>query len=319
MSERTELKTPEAIYAETKPFDPLSRLPEFEKRYPDSFTLLRLGGIHPTDPMIDLTSPYTGIIQARDFRNIGEHCVAVACCYDIIASALKKAGVISDSEHDQGIHMAIGHDWSKRYEIMGGDARKAGIDVGPYTEKFYQSVADQLIALGTPPYLVEYARVSGRETGHLSFKNFLILEDGIPTIRPEMWLDKLVHLADDMTATSIPLEGQRAQTCFLTIEERMIARDFRRVYPWLWKEGVGYDQASTRFVDVADVTEPRPGLEHPASFAFYQVFIANAICREIKQILEPRSDLPAPQFVKNLVNTTLGSFNPNPPSILKFC
>lgn len=78
-----------AILAEARPFDPLTRLGEFERRYPFAMRILRIGGVHPTeDPKMD--NPYTGQPHDESFTNIGEHCLAVACFAEAVAKQLQE-------------------------------------------------------------------------------------------------------------------------------------------------------------------------------------------------------------------------------------
>lgn len=139
----------------------------------------------------------------------------------------------------------------------------------------------------------------------MSIRDFLTLQDGIPSLVPGRMVDKIIHLADDMTSTSIPLPVERPLTLYLTPWERMVASDFPTRYPFLWKEGLAFD------VQGEVVTLPDFGgtadraLRWMRSYAYWQPFVSNEICREIQGIVDPGNRQKSEYFVKDLVNNTL--------------
>lgn len=80
----------------------------------------------------------------------------------------------------------------------------------------------------------------------------MTLQDGIPSLVPNRLVDKIIHLADDMTSTSIPQPGERTLTVYLTPWERMIASDFYNRYPHLWKEELAFDMQGS-VVTIEDI------------------------------------------------------------------
>src|SRR3989338_7564875 len=89
----------EVILAEAKPFDPLTHLEDFEKRFPIAMGILRIGGVHPTEDA-KMDNPYTGQPDNESFTNVGEHCLAVACFAESVAQRLQERGVFKQAETD---------------------------------------------------------------------------------------------------------------------------------------------------------------------------------------------------------------------------
>lgn len=293
----------EAILAEARPFDPLTRLAEFTEKYPFAMQILRIGGVHPTEDA-KMDNPYTGKPHDESFTNIGEHCLAVASLANTVAIRLYQSGVISAEDVDMATSRGLVHDANKRLEIMRRNAVREGVIQDAYSPLAYDTIRPILIARGVDQEFVDYVAKAGKETSHLSIKDFLTLSDGIPTLTAGRMVDKIIHLADDMTSTSIPQAGERALTFYLTPWERMIASDFADRYPYLWKEGLGFDQTGEVAV-INDLQKAEPSLRYVRSYAYYQPWLSNEICREIQQRINPRNTQRPEYFVKDLVNNTL--------------
>lgn len=294
----------EAVLRETVSFNPLSRLAEFERRYPQAMLLLRIGGIHPIEstPMVNPFICRKKILDDESYANIGEHCVAVACCYSAIAGVLVSVGQLTQSDSESGMQRALIHDAAKRYGIM---RKKAMGQTSIPSDPAYTLIKPTLEKQGIASELVEYMARAGSETGHNSKKDFLkINDDGEVYLVSDRLVDKIVHLSDDMTSTNIPQPDERAVTKYLTPWERMIASDFPNRYPWFWIEGIGFDLTGQP-VRVDDVKNPQSNLRGVDSYAYYQVFVSNAICGEFKQTIDPKAVGPAEYFIKSLVNQTL--------------
>lgn len=293
----------EALLAEARPFDPLSRLEEFSAKFPFAMQILRIGGVHPTEDT-PMDNPYTGKPHIESFTNIGEHCLAVASAANTIATKLHEKGALAQSDVQLITSRALVHDANKRIEIMRRNAVREGAIQDAYSPKAYETIRPILLAQGTDPGLVEYMARAGAETSHLSFGDFLQLQDNTPCLVPGKMVDKIIHLADDMTSTSIPLPGERPETFYLTPWERMVASDFPNRYPFAWKEGLGLDE-SGNVVTTSDISAPESNLIFVRSYAYWQPFISNAICGEIQGIIDPKSQQKPEYFVKDLVNSAL--------------
>ncbi|MBI2018923.1 hypothetical protein HYS96_04450 [Candidatus Daviesbacteria bacterium] len=293
----------ETILAEARPFDPLTRLTEFTEGFPFAIQILRIGGVHPTeDARID--NPYTGKPHDESFTNIGEHCLAVASLANTLAFRLYEKGVLSMEEAGLVTSRALVHDANKRIEIMRRNAVREGAVREAYTPQAYETIRPILTAQGIDPELVNYMAGAGKETAHLSIGDFLTLSDGIPSLVPNKMAEKIIHLADDMTSTSIPLSGKRPLTVYLTTWERMIASEFPTRYPFLWKEGLAFDPKGD-VTPIQDITMVTPNLRWPRNYAYWQPVVSNAICREIQAIIDPGNQQRPEYFVKALVNSTL--------------
>ncbi len=293
----------EAILEKARPFDPLTHLEDFTKRFPSAIQLLRIGGVHPTEDA-EMANPYTGKPHNESFTNVGEHCLAVASLASTLAFKLHELGAMSMEEAELATSRALVHDANKRIEIMRRNALREGIVEEAYTPKAYETIRPILQAQGINPELIDYMAKAGKETGHLSIRDFLILPDGIPSLVHDTMVDKIIHLADDMTATSIPEAGERPLTVYLEPWERMVTSDFPHRYPFLWKEGLAFN-GDGEVVSVQDVATADRKLRWIRSYAYWQPFTSNEVCREIQSIIDPESKQKPEYFVKALVNNVL--------------
>lgn len=295
----------EAILRKARPFDPLTHLEDLTQRFPLGMQRLRIGGVHPKE-FIVMNNPYTGQPDEESFTNTGEHCLAAACAAEVIAEVLKQRGIITQAEADQATLEGLDHDVNKRIEVFRRNAVRAG-KVPPndvYSPHGYATIVPILLAQGYDQDTIAYIARAGRQTAHDSLKDFLMLQDGIPSLVPNKMVDKIVHLADDMTATSIPQEREKPSTVYLTTWERMVVSDFPKRYPFLWTEGLAFDTQG-EIVTLADINTADPNLRWVRPYVYWQPFVSNAICREIQGIIDPKSQEKPDYFVKNLVNSIL--------------
>ncbi len=286
---------------EVKPFDPLSQLAHFEREFPEQMKLFRLVGIHPTESTNPL-NPYTKELSSENFSNIGEHCIAVAHCASKIASALVKQQLITEEDAHWITERALVHDLNKPFEIMRRNAQKVGLAEDVYSVSAYEKLKPLLDEAGIPPELSEYLIKAGAETGHNSLKTFIIAgPDGFEGLVRGMVSEKIVHLADDMTFTSNPKDGQRPITVFLTCWERMLASQFIEKYPSLWNEGlVASDDGS--ITGVRDLKQIPEGHKVIGDYAELQVRVANTIARELQLLVDPGSREKPESFIRRVVN-----------------
>lgn len=288
-------------------FSSTRALEEFEARFPQIMDLFGRVGIHPSRPK-SLFNPYTGQDSREYFSNIGEHCLAVGFAAARIVEALVRAGTVQESQATAVIERALIHDITKPYEIMRRDAKKAGLAEEAYTVSAYQKLYPLLVEIGISEPLAKYLTEAGTETGHNSLKNFIVLDgSAICGLVAGRIAEKIVHLADDMTFSSTPRHaGDVTTTMFLTPWERMLASGFIEKYPWLWKEGLGVQEAG-EIVALADIRQPDPGVSVIGDYAALQVEIARMIARELQLLIDPTSEhkQEPEQFIKDLINNRI--------------
>lgn len=274
--------------------------PDFKARFPIEMGILRVGGVYPGQAEAS-QNPYTGEFESEYFGNIGEHCMAVALCSQAIAERVfgEKSPKIKSI-----VSRALVHDSTKRLEIMRKKAVKAGVIDDAYSQSAYDTVKPFFQEKGIAPDIVEYMAKAGSETGHISYPSFVQIVDGRPVLNirdnlPEM----IVHLADDMTFTPIGKEGEAIKTYFLTTPERMEASDFPSRYPFMYKEGFGFDKQGN-VVFVKDTKEEHPELVAVRNYGEWMVWIASEISRYLVGIMGESPEDPQ-EFLKDVVNKSL--------------
>ncbi len=269
-----------------KRFDPLSRLDEFEQRFPLAMKVLELAGVHPTKPR-EIFDPYKKAIDKSDWRNVGEHCLAVAHAGLQIAEELKRLGILTQEAVERIGERCLVHDAAKRYEGLRRNAAKAGIFVGDaYSASAHEALGNALKGEGLSAELADYLTRSGSETGHLSFRLFV---EPLPHAKFKTSTlsisDKIIHLADDMTYTEL-IEGRSPETMYLIPAERMVAAEFGTRYPWMFKEGLATDSKG-KVVDVKDIGNLPENYEPIGTYAYLQPRISGAICHDLRNLIAP--------------------------------
>lgn len=286
-----------------------ARYPEvkerFEKEHAVAMAVLDIGGVHP-DKQAPMLNPYLeiGELDAENFGNIGEHCVAVGCCAEQIADALIAAGAIDAAEKGAIVGRAIIHDANKRFEVYRRKAQKAGAPVEVYSRSAYDTMYDVLQDKDMTGPLVEYVRHAGKETGHTSLSQFVQLqEDGGSALRQDLTLhEMIVHLADDMVASPLPGQTQNTDTRLVTIDERMMLGNFSERYPFLFVEGFGFRDDGT-VSEVKDAVANQDGtIREGRTYADWQQRVARWICEKLQQSIDPESSIDPELFIKQLVN-----------------
>lgn len=277
-------------------------LPDFESRFPVEMGILRLGGVYPRERNEGVVNPYTGELDTEYFGNIGEHCLAVALCAEIIANNILEK---DDPRKRTIVARALIHDSTKRFEIMRKKAVRAGIIDDAYSAKAYDTIKPLLEEKGVAQDIIEYMANAGSETGHISFIDFVYLHNGILTLRTEDNLAEIiVHLADDMTHTPITSAGETSNTYFLTTPERMEASNFPERYPFMYKEGFGFDKEGNPVL-VKDVSKTQ-GLFHVKTYAEWQVWIASEMAKHLVGLMSPQTPIEDPQqHLKDIVNKAI--------------
>lgn len=279
----------------------------FETAYPIEMSVLRLGGVYPREINAGTVNPYTDETDTEYFGNIGEHCVGVAECADILTEQFLGA---DNPLRKQTVSRALVHDAGKRFEIMRKKAVKTGKADDAYSPKAYETIQPILEKAGVTNDVIGYMTRAGQETGHISLPRFVTLtNDSQPAVNTDSVPDMIVHLADDMTFTPIVSAGESAETSYVTIEERMKLSDFPNRYPFLYKEGFGFDRDG-KLVMVKDVSQTMSDLRHVRTYADWQVWVANEICRHLVSLADSQTYIEKPgEYIKTLVNTRLRQRN----------
>lgn len=286
---------------EVKRFDPLSLLARFQRDFPKQMEVFRLVGIDPTQSTPPV-NPYTQQPFTESFSNIGEHCIAVAHCASKIVAALVQRGIMRDEDARGIAERALVHDLNKPFEIMRRDAQKVGLAEDVYSVSAYAKLEPLLKQAGISSELSEYIVKAGTETGHNSLSTFIVAgPNGYEGLKSGMLAEKIVHLADDMTFTNNPKEGQRPITAFMTCWERMLMLQFVEKYPFLWTEGLVLT-AEGMITAVKDLTRIPEGHLSIGNYASLQVRVANSIAKELQILLNPKNTDNPDSFIRSVVN-----------------
>lgn len=116
------------------------------------------------------------------------------------------------------------------------------------------------------------------------------------------WVQKIVFLADNMTATTIPKPSVPAATYLLTPRERQVVSELSARYPGMTGRGLAKDP-ERGIIDVEVATSPRSQLL--GSYLQLQWYLSNLIAAELATIQAGKT-VPAPDVhVKKAVNTAL--------------
>lgn len=284
--------------ASIRPFDPLKYLTYFETRFPKELKLLYAVGIHPQFKG-RIINPYTKQPETQSYSNIGLHSLAVAFCAMRIADALFAEGLISEEKLKWIVERALIHDLAKPYEIMRKAANRNFLDA---SYDAYEELKRLLVDIEMPKEVIEYLVTSGKETGHNSLKDFIQCNaDGRFTgVVKGNLAEKVIHLADDMTFTTVQCNGSKPFTTFFTCWERMLASQFIERYPWMWTHGLGRTKDDS-IISISDLSNPSPGVKVIGSYAELQARVADCIAQELQMSLKPSSKTPPQYYVKSLV------------------
>lgn len=281
---------------------------KFETQYRDAFEILRAAGVHP-DETSEIPNPYEpGESENKDFRNIGEHNVAAGVVAYKIADALFHERTIEKGTREKIVGRALIHDANKRFEIYRRDAfrKKGQSDTDVYSAEAYEAVTEKVKQIGVKGKLVDYLKDAGKETGHTSSSAFVRIDaSGVVALRTDVPLkDMVVHLSDDMVASPLPGQTDHTETQLVTVQERMDLCKFTIRYPFLYKEGFGFDEnGEPTVVKDCENDDEIAGLREVHPYAYWQKFIAREICKRLQTMIDPESEEDAEQYIKKLVNT----------------
>lgn len=298
MADHYEPKPWEVVVAEYKE--------RFEKENATAFRILEIGGVHP-DKSGPMPNPYLdNQVDEEKFGNIGTHCVEVAICANKIVDSMLAEGAIDRDQAKEIVDRSLVHDANKRFEVFRRKAKAAGKEIDVYTPSAYDTMHDQVAASGIDDQsILEYIKHSGKETGHGSLVDFVILDgQDKPILNPSITLGEMVvHLADDSVASPLPGKTQNTETKLVTVGERMKLGNFPTRYPFLYKEGFGFDASGAPVVvkDVADDSEIKD-LRSVKTYAEWQQLTARLICEHLKNMIDKNGAEDPEEFIKKIIN-----------------
>lgn len=296
--------------SETKEYRPWAEIiaeykDKFAKENPVAFSILDIGGVHP-DKSGPMPNPYLdGQIDEESFKNVGVHCVEVGICAERIVSEMVEQGTIDKAQADEIVNRSLIHDANKRFEVFRKKAQKAGKEIDVYTPSAYQTMYDQVVASGMDGAVVEYVKQAGKETGHGSLVDFITLdEQDKPVLEPTATLEEMVvHLADDSVASPLPGKTKNTETKLVTVKERMDLGNFPERYPFMYKEGFGFDSNNNPVLveDVNDETETK-ALRVVKTYAEWQQLASRLICEQLQKMVDTNNQEDPEEFIKKIIN-----------------
>ena len=261
-------------------FDPMPLLPWYQREFPHELELFKWGGIHP-EIQTPLRNPYTGNAETRDFRNIGEHCLAVAELARFLAEGLEAQGILTKEQVRHTISRALLHDVAKPYEIMRLEAEKLGLVREVHGEKALSELSSMLQQAGVAPKLADAIAFTGEEAGHCAIKDFFDPSQAVLTLKPGNFTAKIIHLADGMTYTGRPLDGKRAPTAYLPFSKREEHSQLAQKYPYLYNRGLALNSENV-FYEVHTDECSREDITFVGTYIFLEqtlsTFVANELC-----------------------------------------
>lgn len=298
MTDRYEPKPWEVVVAEYKD--------RFEKENPTAFKILEVGGVHP-DKSGPMPNPYLdNQVDEEKFGNIGTHCIEVAICANKIVDSMLAEGAIDSDQAKEIVDRSLVHDANKRFEVFRRKAKAAGKEIDVYTPSAYQTMHDQVAASGIDDKsILEYVKRAGKETGHGSLVDFVALDgQGEPVLKPTVTLEEMVvHLSDDSVASPLSGKTKNTETKLVTTAERMDLGNFPIRYPFLYKEGFGFDAASVPVVvkDISNDLEVKD-LRSVKTYAEWQQLAARLICEHLKSMIDRDDSEDPEEFIKKIIN-----------------
>lgn len=283
---------------------------KFKNEHASAMEVLTLGGVNP-DHQEPTVNPYIeGEVDTENFGNIGEHCIDVGVCADKIATALEKNKHLDTAEKHSTVHRALIHDANKKFEVMRRKAQKSGQPVEVYSKSAYDTMYGLLANEGHSGPELEYIKTAGKESGHSSLVNFIKSDSsGKISLRQNVtFAEMIVHLADDMVASPLKdlktgeLITKNSSTKFVTAAERIDLSNFKNRYPFLYIEGIAFDENGDAIDVKSEASANEKNLTGFQSYANWQVEVARLICVKLKELIDPNKGQNPDEFIKDLVN-----------------
>ncbi|MBX7143418.1 MAG: hypothetical protein K1X79_03125 [Oligoflexia bacterium] len=187
-------------------------------------------------------------------------------------------------------------------ELIARDPLYVFIQSSPDSSEAHKTLSDALLR-SAYPQRVRVALLESRGYGAAAenlLNAFEFSADGSLAIRIN-WIQRLVLLADCMTASSIPQNGSPFTSYFVTTAERQALTRLSERYPSLTARGVKMQPGKPVEECSADPTEASMSV----SYVQIQAFLGSAICRELAEA-HAGSPVPDPDgYVKQAVNNAL--------------
>lgn len=222
--------------------DTAALVESYNRRFPGAFEALKICGVHPSE-RTDLLNPFEGSIDRRDFRNVGQHSVAVAYLTEKLLELIQPSIQLAESEKEKIIEAAMLHDVGKRFEVMHRQAY--GMNLNRTGLSFHQ----ELLKNGVAEEIAKIVANNGHQAGGENLDRFVSVDKETCVIFKETTLaDKIVRLADDMTSTSLPDLQGNSLSIFVTFVERVVASNFKTRYPQYLSATVSVLEGSDRLI-----------------------------------------------------------------------
>ena len=235
-----------------RPINLSKALKFFERNFSDELEVFSKLGIALDSGKSKFYDPFRKLVIEDDFTNIGEHCLAVATCTLMLTRFLEKERKIDAVSANEAIRRALLHDAIKPWEIFLARALRDNVISKEkyYDEAVFLSVVDVLITLGISPEIANRLVTDyGSETDVRECFPFFLREahNGKINLKSGSMPKKIVHLADNMTCSTMPSLESPSKHYFLTTWERMVAADADARYPWALKAGIAVNAKAEIF------------------------------------------------------------------------
>jgi len=264
--------------------------------------LLEHLGVHPVRS-VPLANPFSAGAAKEDFRNIGEHSMAVASAARVISKTLVESGKLPMREHRRIVQRALLHDAFKPFEVMYRREHGDCVDVRQCRAAALTGLAKERI----PSYLLQQLLTAGSEVGHENLRAYVRWDKSRPILRKDQLGEKIVFFTDAVTSSALPHGSARGNTCFTTSEARM--KDTSGRYLFLWNGGLALNDRGT-IEAVPDIDNLPSAWKRLGSYAELQIFVAQEIAKEITALLIPggvESGTEAEEFLLRLIAQEIDS------------
>ena len=298
---QTVLSSPDRS-ATSYPFTFIPRLNFFEQLFPGEMKLLEHLGVHPVRS-VALSDPFSKAAGKEDFRNIGEHSIAVASAARVLSKTLVESGKLPMREHRRIVQRALLHDAFKPFEIMYRRSHGDTIDLPKCRAAALSDLAKERI----PSFLLQQLLTAGSEVGHENLRTYVRWDKGQPVLRKDLLGEKIVFFADAVTYSALPQGANRGTTSFTTSEARTKQCSGR--YLFLWNAGLALNERGV--IEAAEDIDNLPSSwKSLGSYAELQIFVAQEIAKEITALLIPggvESGSEAEEFLLRLIAQEIDS------------
>jgi len=266
----------------------------YNHKFSETLKILHHAFIRPTKS--EVLNPFSNEIETEDFSNIYHHVMAVGAVAKILASELLKANFINQSEHDQAILLAPMHDADKVIEILEYRAIRSGKLKAP-ASRYLKVMEKHLQKAKISPLGIKQAIYAGMIAGPEGLNTLLRANShGQPYLSPNLKVEKIIRLADDMTCSRF------GKHYLMTPLERLIASGFltgsQIEFGSMFQNVTVYEDG---FLDYAPPRTTSKKYIY-AQWASLHVFTTNEICKEFFNALKLEKEIPSKDFVVGIKN-----------------